>query len=91
MTSEQQRLVIHLTPKASKNAIIGWTKNAHGDDVLKACVTAIADKGKANKALIALLAKEWKIPKSSIIIVRGKTERIKTIEIPAEHRKKLGR
>ena len=38
--------------------------------------------GKANKALIALLAKEFKVPKSKIRILQGETSRDKLVELP---------
>lgn len=80
--SEQAKLIlVKLTPKASKNEVQGWSKDAQGRNVLKISVTAVPEKGKANKALIALLAKYFNIPKSNITIARGKKERIKTIEI----------
>jgi uncharacterized protein (TIGR00251 family) len=47
-------------------------------------VTAPPVDGKANKALIALLAKEFKAPKSKIKIVQGETSRDKLIELPGE-------
>jgi uncharacterized protein len=77
-----RRITVQLTPKASKNAIPGWRKDAEGQDMLKVSVTAAPEKGKANQALIRLLSKEWGIPKSSIRIIRGDTDRIKIIEVP---------
>lgn len=70
---------VRLTPKASRNAITGWAEGANGQRFLKASVTAVPEKGKANDALIALLAKTWGIPKSSIVIERGATDRVKTL------------
>ncbi|MCD8497970.1 MAG: DUF167 family protein [Alphaproteobacteria bacterium] len=67
---------VKLAPAAKKNAILGWE-----DDVLKCSVTAAPEKGKANAALIALLAKNLKIPKTSISVVSGDTNRLKTLEI----------
>ncbi len=74
-------LLVKLTPSARKNDIAGWAKNEHGDDYLKVSVTTVPEKGKANKAMIALLAKHYKIPKSSITITKGETERLKTLKI----------
>ena len=67
---------IKVTPKAKENSIkkIDST-NYH----IK--ITAPPDKGKANQAIIKLLAKELKIPKSSLQIIKGKTSRNKIIEI----------
>lgn len=50
------------------------------DRVLKARVRAAPEDGKANEALIALLAKELGIAKSSLAIVVGQKARLKTIE-----------
>jgi uncharacterized protein (TIGR00251 family) len=44
-------------------------------------VTAPPDKGKANQALISLIAKALGAPKSSVVIVSGETSRLKILEI----------
>lgn len=75
------RITVKLTPKAAKNAVLGWTEGADGQKWLKCGVTAVPDKGKANKALIDLLADYYGVPKTSILIVRGPTDRLKIIEI----------
>lgn len=75
-------ITIKLTPNSKKNEITGWDDNNSKEKILKVRVTAIPEDGKANKALIALLSKHWKIPKTAIKIIRGETNRLKTIEIP---------
>ena len=70
---------VKLTPKASRNAIRGWAQDADGKPVLKVTVTAVPEKGKANAALIELLSEEWKIPQRNITIIRGETDRRKTL------------
>jgi len=52
--------------------------------VLKASVTAPPEDGKANDAVIALLAERWRLPKSSFDIVRGASARAKTVTISGE-------
>ena len=47
--------------------------------VLKASVTAVPEKGKANSALIKLLSKEWKLAKSNFKVISGETDRNKTL------------
>lgn len=69
-------LTIHVKPR-SKNNEIQWID----DETAKISVTALADKGKANEAVIEVLSKELRVAKSLIKIVRGKTTRIKHIEI----------
>lgn len=75
------RLIVHLTPKASHNKIEGWTHNAQGQKTLRVKVTTVPEDGKANEALINLLAKTLHISKSSISLIRGATSRIKELEI----------
>lgn len=77
--SEPKTLLVRLTPKAAKDRIGEWAETEKGEKILKVYVTAVPEKGKANAALIALLSKTWKIPKSSIEIVKGDTDRVKTL------------
>lgn len=51
---------------------------------LKAAVTAPAEDGKANTALIDLLAEEWRLPKSALEIMRGAAQRDKVVRISGE-------
>ena len=78
------RLVVKLTPKASRNRIEGIAADSEGQSLLKVSVTAIPEDGKANKALINLLAKSWKIAKSSIEITSGATDRRKILFIEGD-------
>ena len=52
-----------------------------GPDALEVRVTAAAEKGKANKAVIDLLSKHYKVPKSAIVILGGENTRNKIIKI----------
>ncbi len=69
-------LTIHVKPHARKNTV-EWID----EDTLKISVTAAPEQGKANKAVIELLAQELKIAKSQIKVVRGLTTKIKQIKI----------
>ena len=51
---------------------------------LKAAVTAAPEDGKANAAVIALLAQAWRLPKSTFEIVRGGTAREKTLMVAGD-------
>lgn len=75
------RITVKLTPGAKKNEVAGWETDAAGERFLRACVTAAPEKGKANAALIKLLAKHWGVPKSAIKLVRGETSRLKILEV----------
>jgi len=72
-----QRITIKVTPRAKQNRVAGYK-----DGILRVHVTAPPVDGKANDAVIRLLAEEWSVPKSQILIVRGQTTREKILEIP---------
>jgi len=69
-------ITVHVKPRSRKNAI-EWID----DETAKISVTAIAEKGKANEAVVEVLAEDLGIAKSCMEIVRGKTTRIKQVEI----------
>ncbi len=51
---------------------------------LKAEVTAPAEDGRANAAVIDLLATTWRLPKSAFALTRGATSRDKVLSIAGE-------
>lgn len=61
-------LPVRAQPKGRRSAITGEHAGA-----LKVSVTAPAEKGKANLAIIALLAKEFGLAKSQIELLSGQT------------------
>ncbi|MCE2510851.1 MAG: DUF167 domain-containing protein [Alphaproteobacteria bacterium] len=77
---------VQLNPKARHNRIEGVVADAEGDALLKISVTAAPEDGKANAALIRLLAREWGLPKGRIALVRGEKSRRKRLHMagPAE-------
>ena len=66
-------LKIRIVPNSSKNEII------LEDEFVKVKVTAQPIENKANKALVEFLSKTFKIPKSSIEIIKGQTSKEKTL------------
>lgn len=61
--------------------------------MLRVRVKAVPDKGKANAAVIALLAKALDVPKTAVTLVSGDTARHKTVAVegdPAELVRRLG-
>jgi len=70
------RIHVRLTPRAARDQIAGWQ-----DDTLRVRVTAAPVDGKANDALVRLLAAALGVPKSRIGIVSGATARDKTVAI----------
>lgn len=75
---------VRLTPKAARNAIGGTVANAQGISALKATVTAPPEGGKANKALIGMVAKSWRLPKTSISVKSGAGHRQKTLLVEGD-------
>jgi hypothetical protein len=84
ITDRGLRLAVRLTPKAGRTRIEGLAAEARGGTVIKVAVTAAPESGKANAALIKVLAKEWRLPKTTIAIERGATARRKTLAIAGD-------
>lgn len=74
---------LRISPNASKNEVL------IADGVLKVKITAQPVDGKANKALVEFLAKNFKIPKSLFEIIRGETSKDKTVLIKCKDEEKL--
>lgn len=70
-----KKLTVKVTPRAKTNRV------EKRGDVYVVHVTVAAEKGKANEAVIKLLAEHLGVPKSTIGIVRGQTSRKKTIQL----------
>ena len=52
--------------------------------MLRVRVSAVPDKGKANAAVVALLAKGLGVPKSAVSVVSGETSRMKTLAVAGD-------
>ena len=74
-------LFVRVTPNAGRDAIEGIALRDDGTATLRVRVSAVPDKGKANAAVIALLAKALGVPKSSITVTSGETSRMKTLAV----------
>jgi uncharacterized protein (TIGR00251 family) len=70
------RLSVKAVPGSSRDTITGWLGSR-----LKIRVRAPAESGKANKAIIALMANMLDIPKRSLRIVTGSASPLKILEI----------
>lgn len=74
-------LAVRLTPHSPREGLGGIWIDAQDQAWLMAQVRAVAEKGRANKALIALLARELKVPASAISLEAGDTNRLKRLRI----------
>lgn len=70
------RLRLRVKPGARKTAIVG----AHGG-ALKIAVAAAPERGKANRAVVRLLAAALGLPVSAVTIAAGTTSQDKIAEI----------
>ncbi len=66
---------IRVIPRARRNQITVDT-----DGTVRVHTTAAPADGAANEAVIKMLAEHFKVPKTSINIIRGSTSRNKVIE-----------
>lgn len=74
MNDLPEQFCVRVTPKASSNRI-----KREDDGSLRVYVTTAPEDGKANKKVIELISKEFKIPKSSLEIIKGQKSKDKTI------------
>jgi uncharacterized protein (TIGR00251 family) len=73
------RVAVRLTPRARAARLDGVA-----DGRLKVAVTAPPAENQANKALLRLLAREWRLPQRSLAIVAGAKSRDKLVHIAGD-------
>ena len=78
-TKEGVTIQLRAQPGARRSAL-----ELTAEGALKAAVTPPPEDGKANAAVIALLAEAWRLPKSSFDVVRGATARDKTVGVAGD-------
>ena len=74
-------LSIRLTPGSAGEGLGGVWTDEKGARWLSARVRAVPEKGRANKALVGLLAKWLDWPKGAISLESGDTNRLKRLRI----------
>ena len=77
-TSRGVTIDLRVQPRARKTML------EVSDTTLKAAVTAPPEDGKANDAVIALLAEQWRVPKSSMSVLKGAASRNKTVVLAGD-------
>jgi len=70
------RLSLKVVPGSSRDEVVGWL-----GDSLKVKVKAPPEKGRANEAVVALLADRLGIDSSSIAVVSGHGSPAKTVAV----------
>jgi uncharacterized protein (TIGR00251 family) len=69
-------LEVRVVPRGGRDAVVGWE-----GDALRVRVSAPAAEGRANAAVLRLLALHFEVPRSEIEIVRGASSREKWIRV----------
>ena len=75
------RLRVRLTPRSARDTLGPIETLANAEAVLVAHVRAVPERGAANAALEALLAKALGIAKTRVAVVAGATARVKTVRL----------
>lgn len=81
VSKEGLLLSIRLTPRAARDGIDGVVA-----DRVHARVRAVPEDGRANKALVELVAEEIGVPKSTVTVASGQTARLKTVLVSGDSR-----
>ena len=84
MTGGPFILRARVNPGASRALVGGKWAGPNGDTRLVVRVTAPPEKGKANKAAGEVIAKAFGLPKSSVSITAGETDRLKSFALDGE-------
>ena len=83
-TADGVRVAIRLTPRGRADRLLGIAHLSDGAAVLKVSVTAPPAEGRANDALLQLLAREWGVPRRDLAIVGGLKSRSKTVRVAGD-------
>ena len=73
---DESRFQVRVQPKAGRNDV-----RVVDGGLLRVTVTAPPERGKANEALVALLAKRLSVAKGDVRILRGHRARDKVIQV----------
>ncbi len=76
MPNSKQTFNIRVIPRAKQNSI-----TTDADGTIRVHTTTAPTDGKANDAVVRMLAKHFDVPRSSINIIRGQTSHNKVIEV----------
>jgi uncharacterized protein len=76
MTERTTRLRLRVSPGATRTELAG----RHGD-AWKVRVSAAPERGRANEAVVGLIAERLRLPRSAVSVVSGRTSRDKIVEL----------
>jgi uncharacterized protein len=76
MTERTTRLRVRVSPGAARTELAG----RHGD-AWKVRVSATPERGRANDAVVGLIAERLRLPRTAVSVVSGRTSRDKIVEL----------
>jgi uncharacterized protein len=78
---EGARVALRVTPRAASSRVQGIEVDGAGQAHLSVRVSAPPEAGKANAALIKLLARRWRMPQRDLEVVSGAGARRKVLQV----------
>jgi len=84
------RVRVRLQPAGRADQVQGLTETVEGQWAMKVTVTQAPEGGKANAALIKLLAKQWKVAKTTVEVIQGQTSRNKVLHLAGDAKQLAG-
>ena len=78
------RIALRVRPGAGRDRIGDIRLEADGRAVLRIAVNAAPEDGRANDAVVRLLAKEWGVARGALEVVTGAKSRRKTLHLAGE-------
>ena len=81
ITGDSVVLRVRLQPNSTGCRFMNVFTDAQGQEFLKVAVVSVPEKGRANKELIAVLAKYLGVAKSQIQIISGEFDRYKKVRL----------
>ena len=91
LTRNGVRVVIHLSPLARSDRLRGIAPTAEGGRAIKVSVTAPAQDGQANEALLQLLSRAWRLPRRYFSLAAGAGSRSKTVRVAGDSHQLLAK
>jgi uncharacterized protein len=91
LAADGLRIRVHAKPGGRSDCVDGLRPQADGGVALSVTIRAAAEDGKANAAIIKLLAGEWGLPSASLRLVGGARDRRKSFHLAGEPKILLAR
>ena len=88
---EGVRVLVRASPKSAPARVLGLAERADGRADLKVALKSPPEGGRANAELIGFLAAEWGVPKRTLTLMAGATDRRKTVLVSGDPAALAGR